>query len=84
MELYEYSGEPQLEEILHRKSEPPQSDHLGTHLRCPACNGLNTEWVRNEWHICFNCEMAFTTGEATERYIDLSDEPEEEEEHESY
>lgn len=81
MELHEYTGEPTIEEILHRKADRERCglDHLAIHGRCPACGKMNTEWIRNQWHICFDCEMVFTTTESNEKFFDLTEDEEMEE-----
>ena len=58
-ELYQYEGEPTIEEIEYRYSLH-HKDRLIISRQCPACAGNNTEWVRNQYHICYDCRMAFT------------------------
>ena len=68
MELYEYSGEITDEEIQHRLDEWYKWDERGykaNHLRiqhtCPCCGSDDdTEWVRQEYNICYNCMIGFT------------------------
>jgi len=68
MELHEYTGEPTEEEIQQRlefwQSWSPngyKDNHLRITKFCPMCESPNdTEWVRNEWYICYNCMIAFT------------------------
>ena len=61
MELYQYSGEPTDEEIEHRLRDRIKDgvNHLSIRHICPNCQGNNTEWIRNEWSICFGCQIAF-------------------------
>ena len=68
MELHEYTGEPTEQEIQQRlefwKSWSPDSykdNHLRIHPPCPCCESdEDTEWVRQEWNICYKCLIAFT------------------------
>lgn len=77
MELWQYSGEPTAEEIAQRlefwKRWSPgayKDDHLRIHPKCPNCNSnKDTEWVRNEWSICYNCLIAFTFEDTIPYYI---------------
>ena len=57
-----YEGEPGPVEILERKAYRTINgvSHLSIIKVCPACNGTNAEWIRNEWSICFDCELVFT------------------------
>lgn len=63
-----YEGEPTGVEILQRKAfrDMHGPNHLAISHKCPACGRSNTEWVRNEWSICYDCELAF---EGLEEYI---------------
>jgi len=73
-------------QVLHIKGEPDEEE-INRHLEwyskyginslaiqhcCPACGGDNTEWIRNRWSICYDCEIAFNIDEDDERYIDTS------------
>jgi len=68
MELYGHTGEPTEEEIQQRlefwQSWSPngyKDNHLRITKACPMCESPDdTEWVRNEWYICYNCMIAFT------------------------
>ena len=68
MELYEYTGEPTEQEINQRlsfwQSWSPNNykdNHLRIQTICPCCNSdEDTEWVREEWNICYRCFIAFT------------------------
>jgi hypothetical protein len=68
MELFEYTGEVTDEEIQHRLDEWFKWDKRGykaNHLRiqhiCPVCNSMeDTEWVRQEYNICYKCMISFT------------------------
>ena len=74
-ELWLYEGEPTDIEMLHRDAERVRTqddDHLLITIKCPACGGRDTRWVRNQWHICFHCVLAYTTDEANERFFDLT------------
>lgn len=64
-----YTGEPTDTEILQRLAFHLMHgpNHLAIHHICPACNGKNTEWVRNQWAICYDCEIAF---DAFELYVE--------------
>ncbi len=68
-----YEDEPGGVEILQRKAYRTMygPNHLAIKHTCPACGGMNTEWVRREWSICYTCEIAF---EGNERYYDLTEE----------
>ncbi len=62
MELWQYEGEPTQEEIIQRLEFWQHWDRRGVkgnHLRiwrpCPNCDGDNTEWVRQRWHVCYDC-----------------------------
>lgn len=74
-ELYQYQGEPQLEEILQRKElwDKYGKDNLDISHRCPNCEQFHTRWIRNEWSICFDCKIAFTLDDSI-GYIDLTKE----------
>ena len=73
MELHEYTGEPTQQEMEQRlafwKSWSPNSykdNHLRIHHPCPCCNSdKDTEWVRQEWNICYDCLIAFTLTDLT-------------------
>ena len=68
MELFEYEGEPTEEEIKQRlefwKHWSPngyKDNHLRIHLTCPCCeSNEDTDWVRDEYHVCYNCLISFT------------------------
>jgi len=68
MELHEYTGEPTQQEMEQRlafwKSWSPngyKDNHLRIHPFCPCCGSdEDTEWVRQEWNICYDCFIAFT------------------------
>ena len=66
-----YTGEPGTIEILQRKvyHELNGQNSLAIRVWCPACNKWTGEWIRNEWCICYPCELAFTN---LERYDDLT------------
>ena len=74
----QYTGEPALFEILQRKAynDANGPDHLAIKKVCPACGSKDAVWVRNQWAICYECELAF---DAFEEYMDLTEEPEMEE-----
>ncbi len=67
----QYTGEPALFEILQRKEYRDRvgPDHLAIKKICPACGNDDAVWVRNQWAICYACELAF---DAFEGYIDLT------------
>ncbi len=67
-----YEGEPTNIEILQRKQYHTENgrNSLAISHRCPACGGKDTEWVRQEWAICFDCIISF---DQFEMYIDLTD-----------
>ncbi len=70
-----YEGEPTDTEIQQRKDFRNRvgPDHLAIKKICPACGSDDAVWVRNQWAICYICELAF---DAFEGYIDLTEEPE--------
>jgi len=74
-----FDGEVSDYEIRHRKEDRELwgEDHLAVHRRCPYCGGRNTEWVRHQFSICFNCDVSFTAEESSEadpRRIDKEEE----------
>lgn len=66
-----YTGEPGGVEILQRRAFHTMygPNHLAIHKTCPACSSNEAEWIRNQWAICYSCELAF---DAFERYDDLT------------
>ena len=56
-----YDGEPELYEIMHllEYREIWGVNHLAISPHCPNCEGTNTEWLRKEWSICYDCLIAF-------------------------
>jgi len=86
MELHEYTGEPTEQEIQQRlefwNSWSPNSykdNHLRIHHPCPCCGSdEDTEWVRQEWNICYNCLIAFTLDDLIPVYDPTMLQPEEE------
>lgn len=54
------SGEPTIEEIRWYANWDNMQDHLAIRHTCPCCGGKRTRWLRQEWNICFDCEIAFT------------------------
>jgi len=73
MELYEYTGEPTEQEMEQRltfwKSWSPNAyrdNHLRINHPCPCCGSdVDTEWVREEWNICYSCMIAFSMEDLT-------------------
>ena len=55
-------------EINHRKEERELwgKDHLAIRRRCPYCGGRNTEWIRHQFSICFDCDVSFTATESSD------------------
>lgn len=53
-------GEPQPDEIQYWAEWDNMKDNLATRHQCPCCGGGHTRWVRQEWNICYDCEIAFT------------------------
>ncbi len=75
-----YEGEPGGIEILQRKAFRTMYgvNRLAINHQCPACGTMkNAEWIRQQWVICYDCEIAF---DSFERYTDLTecDNPDEE------
>ncbi len=66
-----YEGEPTETEILQRLAFHLMHgpNHLAIKHTCPACHSPDAEWVRNEWAICYACELAF---DASEKYIETT------------
>jgi len=68
MELHEYTGEPTEQEMEERlkfwQSWSPNAyrdNHLRINHPCPCCGSdTDTEWVRNEWNVCYSCFITFT------------------------
>ena len=75
-----YTGEPSQIEILQRKADRMEwgPNSLAVYHICPACNNKKAEWIRNEWAICFQCEIAF---DPFEMYYDLTEDEKPEEEY---
>jgi hypothetical protein len=77
MELHQYEGEPTPEEIIQRLDFWNSWDKCGVkgnRLRiwkaCPNCGSDHTEWVRNQWYVCYDCIITFTL-EDIEDYCDV-------------
>lgn len=70
------TGEPGPIEILQRKADRTLEgpDHLMIYHICPACGNPKAEWIRQQWAVCYICELAF---DAFEKYMDLTEEIEE-------
>ena len=69
--LHLYSGEPTPEEILHRLEEQTKykvDTKLWIRHKCPNCGNRNTQWLRQVWHVCYTCVVAFTTEDAIGYY----------------
>lgn len=60
-----YEGEPGPIEVLERKAYRTINgvSSLAIKKVCPACQGTNAEWIRNQWAICFDCELVFNAFE---------------------
>ena len=67
-----YEGEPEIVEILQRKYYHTinGANSLAIYHTCPVCDSNKAEWIRQEWAICFQCEIAF---DAWELYTDLTE-----------
>lgn len=50
------------------------SDRLAIRHECPHCGSKRTRWVRNQWHICFDCDIPFTTSQAIDYKYFLTEE----------
>lgn len=61
---YYNTDEPQAEELNLWQSMYDPSDQLAIRHECPYCGSHKTQWMRNEWHMCFNCLIPFTTAQA--------------------
>ena len=61
-----YSGELTVYEINHLAEFRRiwGADSLAISHECPSCDSIETEWIRHEWNICFNCQIPFTLTEA--------------------
>jgi len=62
-------GEPTQQEIAKWWNWDKMEDHLAIRHQCPCCGGRRTRWVRHEWNICYDCEIAFTFDDL-EEYVD--------------
>jgi len=60
-----YEGEPGEIEILQRKEfrDKHGPNSLAIKHTCPVCGNHNTEWVRNQWSICYDCLITFDSSE---------------------
>ena len=64
MEVWQHTGEPSDEEIQQWTAiDGDLSDHLAIRLECPTCGSKRTRWIRQQYHICFNCASSFSTPE---------------------
>ena len=71
-----YTGEPSSYETQylseHRRIWGKNS--LATSPECYKCGSKDTEWLRQEWNICFNCLTVFTSDEALDYQCFLQEE----------
>ena len=70
-QVFHIKGEPDAEEIRDRVEWRTKhgADSLAICHVCPCCGRRNTEWIRNQWSICYDCEIAFN---GLERFLDTS------------
>ena len=67
MELWEYTGRPEREEIRQRAEQG--NKQIGFRHTCVYCGHSNTEFVRNIYWVCLDCLCSFTTYEAMENML---------------
>jgi len=60
---YRKAPEPTQNEIMWHL-EYGHISGLGFQHKCPFCRSTKTNWIRNMYHLCFDCEMVFTTCDA--------------------
>lgn len=65
-EVWEYIGPPTPEEITKRYKYG--NNQLSFRHRCIYCGDDNTEFIRQEYWICYNCLTWFSVKEAIDNY----------------
>lgn len=61
---FPYVGEPSDYEVRLRAKE--ENHQLGYRLPCPGCGDNNTQWLRDDYWMCLDCEVWFTIDMAQE------------------
>ena len=76
-----YEGEISQYELLHAKEfrDIWGKNKLAISHQCPLCSSKDTEWIRQDWCICFGCTSTFTVQDALDFQIFLDEEDEKEE-----
>ena len=76
-----YHDEPSQYEILHLKEcrDIWGKNSLAISSECFLCSSTDTEWIRQDWCLCFKCLTTFTVQDAIDFQTFLDEEDEKEE-----